>query len=224
MTLIAERHVRAVQDARRSFLDSNGSLVVIDDFLASERIVALAGNAARRRDYLVEYGLMPVDEEGWAETRGRHVERAEYEAAPPEQRYYRFSTTRSWSYRDGQRRLDPTCPFTLAELARLLDFIRSATGYTLGKIRCMVRRFGAGDFIGPHHQNRLDRLLTAHLPLSAADEVLTLQLIGHDGRTVEVPLTPNAFSFFDLRARWLEAVPVQTSETPADLVHFWFYA
>ncbi|MEU2611435.1 hypothetical protein ABZ570_07610 [Micromonospora sp. NPDC007271] len=224
MSLIVDRHVRSAPDARRTFLDNDWQLVVIDDFLHPDRAAEIAADAARRTDYFVEYGLMPNDEEGWAETRGRHVDHREYEAAPRAQRYYRFSTTRTWSYRDGQRRLDETCPFTVDEMKALLDFVRSATGYSLGKIRCMIRRFDRGDFIGAHHQNRLERVLTAHLPLTSGDDGLVLELYGHDGRTLPVPLTFNSFSFFDLRARWREAVPERTSDTPVHMIHFWCYA
>lgn len=225
MTLVAQRHAEALPQTRRSFLDDDWQLVVLDDFLSPERIARLAAHASDHTGYEIEYGLMPVDDEGWEQTRGRHVDRAEYEAAPAAQHYYRFGSSRFWSYKPGQRRLDPSCPFALDELDALLSFVRSGTGYQLGKIRCVVRRFGPGDFIGDHHQNRLDRVLTAHLPLTAdPGEELVLQLYGHDGRSRRVPLTFNSFSWFDLRARWREAVPRRTAPAPVDMVHFWFYA
>lgn len=225
MTLVAERHFAALPETRRRFLDDDRLLVVLDDFLTAERIDRLAAHAARHDDYAVEYGLTPDDDEGWAETRGRHVTRAEYEAAPEAQHYYRFASSRFWSYRPGQTRLDASCPFDLAEMAALLEFARAGTGYDLGKIRCVLRRFGPGDFIGDHHQNRLDRVLTAHLPLTAdPGEDLLLTLYGHDNTPRRIPLTRNSFSWFDLRGRWREAVARRTSAVPVDLVHFWFYA
>lgn len=225
MTLVAERHLSALPETRRTFLDDDWRLVVIDDFLSPERLGKLAAHAAGHGDYDVEYGLTPDDDEGWAETRGRHVTRAEYEAAPPAQHYYRFSSSRFWSYRPGQHRLDASCPFSIDEMADLLAFVRSATGYDLGRIRCVLRRFGRGDFIGDHHHNRLDRVLTAHLPLTVdPGEELVLTLYGHDNRPRRVPMTRNSFSWFDLRGRWREAVDRRTLDLPVDLVHFWFYA
>lgn len=225
MMLILDRHLQSLAQARQTFLDDDFQLVVLDEFLDSERIARLAEHAAVATEYDVEYGLVPVDDEGWATTGGRHVNRAEYQASPAAERYFRFGSSRFWSYAPGQRRLDPSSPFTLAELDTLLAFVGSATGYQLGKIRCVIRRFGPGDFIGGHRHNRHDRVLTAHLPLTAEPgENLVLELLGHDGSLRRLPLTFNSFSWFDMRSRWRESIPERTAVTPVDVLLFWFYA
>jgi hypothetical protein len=225
MTLIDETHNRHTDALRRAFREDNRQLAVVDDFLDGSRISEIA-SAVEHGEYYVEYGLMPDDEQAWQETRGRHVDRREYEAASPEQRYYRFSTTRSWSYRPGQRRLDGSCPLTLAELELMLEFMRAATGYDLGLIRCMVRSFAPGDYVGAHHENRLGRLVAAHLPVTDCDpeEQLVFRSYAHDGQDRDVPLTYNSLSFFDVRAQWREAIAPKAGVRPVRMLHFWYYA
>jgi len=70
-------------------------------------------------------------------------------------------------YKSGQRRLDATCPLLLDEMDCLLAYLRDATGQRLGQVRVWIRRFQPDHFTGTHHEDRLGRVISAYLPLSA---------------------------------------------------------
>lgn len=141
-------------------------LATFPGFLEGNAAHRIAHDAVVRDDFEDVYGLMPEDIEGWIETRGRETNGEEYARAEPEDRYFRFQSTRSWSYQPGQRRLDEAAPLTLDEMDCLLTYLRDATGQRLEKVRVWIRRFLDGHFVGTHHEDRLGRVISAQLPLS----------------------------------------------------------
>lgn len=201
-------------------------LVTLPGFLDPTRAEEIAVNVFARDDFDEVYGLTPQDEEAWAETRGRHVDPRTYHRAPAAEHYYRFSRTRTWSYRFEQRSLGASCPLRIEELGRMLEFVAATTRYPLRKIRVAVLSLVSGDFIGAHHENRLGRLVTAHLPLtrdwSAADGG-ELVLHGHDGREHSVPHRFNSCTIFDVRGHARQLITPVRRPMPVRSLLFWCY-
>lgn len=201
-------------------------LVTLPDFLDPTRADEVGANVFARNDFDEVYGLTPQDEQAWAETKGRHVDRETYFAAPANEHYYRFSSTRTWSYRFGQRSVEGSCPLRIEELRGVLEFVSAITGYPLRKIRVAVLSLGPGDFIGAHHENRLGRLVTAHLPLTrnwSATDGGVLRFSGHDGSEHSVPHRFNSCTIFDVRAHASQRVTPVLGSAPARLLLFWCY-
>ncbi|MCX9193157.1 hypothetical protein C3Y87_17430 [Carbonactinospora thermoautotrophica] len=224
--LIRSEHLASLDEAHRRFREDPFQMVTWEGFLEPARASGLAEEMSLRSDLDPVYGLVPEDDEAWAETRGRHVSREEYERAREEERYFLFRTTRSWSYRPGQWRLDPACPFTLEELAQILDFVQAATGYALSRVRVWGQRFEPGDFVGDHHEDRLGRTLTAHLPVTPGwmpGGGSELRLYGHAGEERIVPPLFNSFVLFDVKGHWRQAILPTPGPAPVHRFLFWFY-
>lgn len=225
-TLINPEHLATVDQSRHAFLSSEFQLATWQDFLARDRALHVAAELARRADFDDVYGLTPEGDANWALTRGRQVNRAEYEAAKPAKHYFRLQSTRSWSWREGQTQLTGNYPLTMAEMAELLAFCRNVSGYALTMIRVHARRFQQHHFVGNHREDRLGRLLSAHLfmsPEHLADGGGGLHFLGHDANESAVPARFNTFALYDVKAHWFHEVTPVTVPQPLHSLHFWFY-
>lgn len=211
----------------REFSGSALRIARASDFLAEPRARALASGLALRQDFDDVCGLRPDSEEAWNQTRGRHVSVAEFDAANPQDKFFRLMSTRTWSYSIGQDRLDPGCPFDLSELADLLDFSAAVTALPLTMIRVLPRRYLPGHFVGPHREDRKGRLATGYLFLSphwSHGDGGGLEFIDDGGTPHEVAPEFNSFVLFDVRAHWMQSFREITGSQPLHLIQYWVYS
>lgn len=200
-------------------------LATLPGFLEEEAARRIAADAAIRDDYEDVYGLVPEGVEGWIETRGRETSGEEYARAGTDDRYFRFQSTRSWSYQQGQRRLAVTAPFALGEMDCLLAYLRDATGQRLTKVRVWIRRFLNGHFVGMHHEDRLGRVISVQVPLSpgwSAGDGALLEIYDDDDQPHIVPPEFNQLVLFEtVPCRKHAITPVQGGEF--HLLQAWGY-
>lgn len=215
----------SIKDLATAIEASDLRLATFPGFLEGKSVRRIADDAAIRDDYEDVYGLVPADIEGWIETRGRKTGREEYARAPVEDRYFRFQSTRSWSYRQGQRRLEATAPLTMEEMDSLLAYLKDVTGQRLEKVRVWVRRFRNGHFVGAHHENRLGRVISAQVPLTpgwSPDDGALLEIYDDDDQAHVVPPEFNQLVLFDtIPCRKHAITPVLTGRF--HLLQVWGY-
>lgn len=198
----------------------------VPDVLPSGRLAALREWLRHGAVWDDVCGLMPEDEEARRETRGTRVDLATYLAAGAEERYFHFRSTRSWSYRFEQRSLDASCPLSMAELAGLLRTCRRATGAEVSMVRLFGREYGHRHFVGPHHENRLERVVTAHLFLTpgwTADQGGELRLVDHRGLAVTVVPRENELVTAPIAAVASQEVTPVRSDGLLHCFQLWFY-
>lgn len=202
--------------------------VTVPGLLPHARALEVSAELSDRAPFDDACGLVPADPRALAETKGRHVTLSEFRSAPAEERYYWMGSTRSWSYRPGQRRLDGSCPLTMAELADLLYFFRDVSGSPLTMIRVMGRQYADGNFIGPHSEDRLGRILSGHLFLtpgwSAADSGGYLEIQVGTGQPLRIHPDFNTLTVFDVRTVTRKSITRVTAPTPLHELQFWCYA
>lgn len=227
MTLATEQGNRLSEYARAMREDPLRH-IVIPDLLPATRALELSAQLAMRTSFDHTCGLVPTDPAAIAETKGRHVTLAQFQSAPAKERFWRMGSTRFWSYQPGQRRLDETCPFTMSELADLLEFFRAVSGDELGMIRIAGRRHADGCFVGPHSENRLGRILCGHLFLTpgwlAADCGGYLELGSGGDKPLRIDPGFNSVAIFDVRAVARKAISRVTAPAPLHEIQFWCYA
>jgi hypothetical protein len=95
------------------------------------------------------------------------------------------------------------------------------------KLRVACRRLSKGDFVGSHHENRMGRVLTGHLPLTAGwgeQDGAVVSLYGHDASELPLESEYNTFTLVDVASHWQQRTSPVMSDYPLHQLLFWFYA